>query len=244
MSIAVIIPARYGSTRLPGKPLADICGKPMVEWVLRAASGSKLATKIILATDDERIIKVVNALNIPNVTCAMTSKNHESGTDRIFEVVKKDPSIKYVVNLQGDEPAIPSSYIDKVIEPLLNGYEMSTLITPLTDLQDLQNPNIVKVVIDKNGYAIYFSRANIPFDREGNIKEIYAYRHMGIYGYTRESILKFTSLPQSALEKIEKLEQLRALENGMKIKVEIVEKATSAVDTAEDIKIVEKELVG
>ena len=241
MTTAVIIPARYESTRFPGKPLALINGKPMIEWVVNAAKGAKLPNKIIVATEDKRIFDFVK--NSLGVEAVMTSKDHKCGTDRICEVVKNHPDIKYIVNLQGDEPLIPSSYIDKVLQPLLNkSTSMASLVTPLTDSKDLINPNIVKVVFDKDRYALYFSRSQIPHKRENereNIKDIPYYRHLGIYSYTREMVLQFNILPQSPLEIAEQLEQLRMLENGIKIKLEVVPKAYPAVDTPEDIKLVE-----
>ncbi|OGI18553.1 MAG: hypothetical protein A3B68_02160 [Candidatus Melainabacteria bacterium RIFCSPHIGHO2_02_FULL_34_12] len=247
MTTAVIIPARYESTRFPGKPLALINGKPMIEWVVNAAKGAKLPNKIIVATEDERIVSAVGRIGVSakgkKIEVCLTSKDHKCGTDRICEVVKNHPDIKYIVNLQGDEPLIPSSYIDKVLEPLINkSASMASLVTPLTDSKDLTNPNIVKVVFDKDRYALYFSRSQIPYNRE-NRKDIQYYRHLGIYSYTRETILQFNLLPQSALEVAEQLEQLRMLENGVKIKLEIVPKAYPAVDVPNDIKLVESTCV-
>lgn len=239
MSIAVIIPARYESTRLPGKPLVTINGKPLIEWVVTAALGSKLADAVIVATDDERIYNFVKekSSTVKSVKVVMTSKSHKSGTDRIAEIVKNNPEIKYAVNLQGDEPLMPSEYIDKVLEPIHSKkVEMSTLIAPITNNEDLNNPNIVKAVMDKEGFALYFSRLPTPSPFSN-------FRHLGIYGYSRETLLKFCALPESSLEKTEKLEQLRALENGIRIKLEVVPKAFPAVDTHEDIKLVEKYLL-
>lgn len=242
MTIAVIIPARYESTRFPGKPLANIADKPMIEWVVNSAKKSKLANKIIVATEDKRIFDfVVGAFHgaPDNTEACITSKEHKCGTDRIVEVIKKYPEIKYVVNLQGDEPLMPSDYIDKVIKSLLDlKSTMSSLISPITNTEDLTNPNIVKAIMDKNGFAIYFSRSPIPFNRE-NRKDIKYFRHIGIYGYTRETLLQFSQLPQSPLEIAEQLEQLRMLEAGIKIKLEIVPRAYPAVDKPEDVKIVE-----
>lgn len=255
MTIAVVIPARFESVRFPGKPLATIAGKPMIEWVAESALCSKLANKVIVATEDKRIYDFVKELVIRSPQFAlldvcMTSKEHKCGTDRITEVVKKYPDIKYVVNFQGDEPLMPGSYIDKVIEPLTkNISSMSSLIVPIKDLEDLNNPNIVKVVMDRNGFALYFSRSCIPYNRSnpeslnnsGSSESLY-YRHLGIYGYSREAILKFSSLPQSELEIAEQLEQLRMLQNGIKIKLEVVEKAFPAVDVPGDVKLVEEVL--
>lgn len=236
MTVAVIIPARYESTRFPGKPLAMISGKPMIEWVVNAAKSSKLANKTIVATEDQRIYDFAQKLG---VEACMTSTEHKCGTDRVCEVVKKYSDIKYVVNLQGDEPLMPSDYIDKVLEHLIsNQAEMTSLISPLEDMNDLTNPNVVKAIIDKDSFAIYFSRSPIPFNRD-NRKDIKYFRHIGIYGYTRESILQFSLLSPSPLEIAEQLEQLRVLENGTKIRLSIVAKPFPAVDRPEDVKIVE-----
>lgn len=237
MTTAIIIPARYESIRFPGKPLAKISGKPMIEWVVNSAKGAKLADKIIVATEDERIYNFVK--NNLRVESYITSKDHKCGTDRICEVVKKYSDIKYVVNLQGDEPLMPSDYIDKVISLVISGAEMASLITPVNNLNDLVNPNIVKTVIGKDNFALYFSRSQIPFNRD-NRKDIKYFRHIGIYGYSREAILQFSLLPHSPLEVAEQLEQLRALENGIKIKLAVVPKAYPAVDRPEDVKLVEK----
>lgn len=244
MVTAIIIPARYESTRFPGKPLALISGKPMIEWVVKAGKGSKLADKIIVATEDKRIYDFVKEraghdLPLHGVEACMTSKDHNSGTDRICEVVKKYPEIKYVVNLQGDEPLMPSSYIDRVLELLLTlKFQMSSLVSPITNPDELNNPNIVKAVMDKDSFALYFSRSTIPFNRDKK-KNIEYFRHIGIYAYTRETLLKFSSLLPSPLEQAEQLEQLRALENGIKIKLEVVKKAYPAVDRIEDVKNIE-----
>ena len=241
MTTTIIIPARYESTRFPGKPLAEISSKPMIEWVVNAAKGSKLADKIIVATEDERIFNFVKTLN---VECYITSKDHKCGTDRICEVVKKYSEIKLVVNLQGDEPLMPSEYIDKVLEPLIsNQAQMTSLIAPLTNTEDLTNPNIVKAVMDKDNFALYFSRSQIPFNRD-NRKDIKYFRHIGIYGYTRETILKFSLLSPSPLEITEQLEQLRCLENRIKIKLAVVSKAYPAVDRPEDVDVVERVFAG
>lgn len=244
MTTAVIIPARYESTRFPGKPLVKIADKSMLEWVIKTACGSKLADRVIVATGDKRIFDFVkNISNAENKTVEafMTLKEHKCGTDRIAEVVRHNPDIKYVVNLQGDEPLMPSGYIDKVLEPLLSndGCPMSSLISPLENPDDLKNPNIVKVIMDKEGYALYFSRSQIPYNRNDK-KDIQYFKHLGIYGYTRETILQFAILPQSNLELTEQLEQLRALENGIKIKLEVVPKAYPAVDNPEDVSLIEE----
>ena len=255
MSTAIIIPARFESTRFPGKPLAKISGKPMIEWVLASAKESKLANRVIVATEDVRIYDFVNR-ELHNEAC-LTSREHRSGTDRIAEVVNKFPEIKYVVNLQGDEPLMPAQYIDKVLEALLQiNYSvdpsqnsvlfMSSLVAPLTTIEELNNPDIVKAVIDKNNFAMYFSRAAIPYERDkksstqsSTLNSGLFFRHIGIYAYTRDSLLQFSLLPQSSLEMTEQLEQLRALENGMIIRLDVVPKAFPAVDRPDDVKTVE-----
>lgn len=253
MTTAVIIPARYESTRFPGKPLAKIEGKSMLEWVIKAALNSKSANRVIVATDDKRILDFVSEmaknlvgagldLSLNRIEVVMTLKEHKTGTDRIAEVVRKYPDIKYVINLQGDEPLMPPEYIDKIIESLLSGAQMVSLICPLENQEDLTNPNIVKAVKDKNNYALYFSRSQIPYNRNNNRegkKDIQYFKHIGIYGYTRETILQFAILSQSPLELTEQLEQLRALENGIKIKLAVVPKSYPAVDKPEDVKAVE-----
>ncbi len=249
MTTAIVIPARYESTRFPGKPLALIAGKPMIEWVICSAIGSKLADKIIVATEDQRIFDFVKEYSTHNsnlsnrLDACITSKNHQCGTDRICEVVKKYSDINHVVNFQGDEPLMPSEYLDKVIEPLLNGSaEMTSLCTLISKEIDINNPNIVKVVKDKNDFAIYFSRSPIPYHRDLNTQKPKHFKHLGIYGYSRNTILRFSSYPQSELEVAEQLEQLRMLENGIKIKLRVVEKSFPAVDVPDDVKLVEQVL--
>lgn len=243
MTRAIIIPARYASSRFPGKPLVSICGKPMIEWVISTACRSKLASKVIVATDDERIYDFVNKLTSQTIEACLTLKSHNCGTDRIAEVAKKYPDIDYVVNLQGDEPLMPSEYIDKVLEQVLhNKNQMASLIAPITHTEELNNPNIVKVVMDKDNYGLYFSRSPIPHNRTSNLQLPISnlhFRHLGIYAYTRETLLHLNLLPQSQLEQIEQLEQLRALENGIRIKLQVVPKAYPAIDRPEDIKLVE-----
>lgn len=258
MSNAVIIPARYESTRFPGKPLAMISGKPMIEWVVNNACKSRLADRIIVATDSKTIFDFVSSINSKVVEGYLTVPEHKCGTDRVCEVVRRIPDIQYVVNLQGDEPLMPPEYIDKVLERLIDivsrrtikdpTFQMVSLAAPITSSEELHNPNVVKVVTDKDGYALYFSRATIPYIRGQNsqlsapssqLGELY-FKHIGIYAYDRETILKFSQLPESNLERLEQLEQLRALENGIKIKLEVVPKSYQAVDLPQDVKMVEE----
>ena len=229
---AIIIPARYGSSRLEGKPLIEVNGKPIIQWVYEKAQQAKLADMIIVATDDERIFNAVKAF------CGgveMTSVNHKCGSDRIREVAERHPEISYIVNLQGDEPLIKPESIDSVARNVQedDNADISTLIRVLTDEEEINNPNLVKCVVDNNGYALYFSRSKIPFERNYGIATFYG--HLGIYGYKREALMKMTSLEQTPLERTESLEQLRALENGMKIKTSVVDFVPVGIDTLEDL---------
>lgn len=242
MSKAIIIPARYESTRFPGKLLAEIRGRSMIEWVIDSALRSKLATRVIVATDDKRILDVASKLN--NVEACMTSTTHKTGTDRIAEVLKKYSDIDYIVNLQGDEPLMPTEYLDKALNLVLKeGHGViGSLVSRITNQYELDNSNIVKVVMDKDKYALYFSRSLIPCKKIEKSEAEY-FRHIGIYAYRRETLLQFANLPQGKLEITEQLEQLRALENGIKIKLEVVPKAFPSVDNPLDVELVEQSLV-
>ncbi len=229
---AIIIPARYGSSRLEGKPLLKVCEKPVIQWVYEKAQQAKLSDMIIVATDDERIFNAVKAFG---GEVEMTSVNHKCGSDRIREVAERHPEIAYIVNLQGDEPLIKPESIDAVARNVQEDdkADISTLIRVLTDEEEINNPNLVKCVVDNNGYALYFSRSKIPYERNKNVATFYG--HLGIYGYKRDALMKMTSLPQTPLEKTESLEQLRAIENGMKIKTSVVDFVPVGIDTAEDL---------
>ena len=228
---AIIIPARYGSSRLEGKPLIKVEGKPIIQWVYEKAQQAKLVDIIIVATDDERIFDAVKTFG-GNVE--MTSKEHKCGSDRIKEVIMRHPEIAYIVNLQGDEPLIKPESIDTVIKNVKDDVnaDISTLIREITS-EEAENPNLVKCVIDNSGFAMYFSRSKIPFER--NIGKSVFYGHLGIYGYKRSALINMTELPQSSYEQSESLEQLRALQNGMKIKTSIVDFVPVGIDTAEDL---------
>lgn len=228
---AIIIPARYGSSRLEGKPLIKVEGKPIIQWVYEKAKMAKLADMIIVATDDERIYNAVKSFG-GNVE--MTSINHKCGSDRIKEVVMRHPEISYIVNLQGDEPLIKPESIDEVARNVKDdaNADISTLIRKITP-QEAENPNLVKCVVDNSGFALYFSRSKIPFER--NVGKADFYGHLGIYGYKREALIKMTELPQTSYEMSESLEQLRALQNGMKIKTSVVDFVPVGIDTAEDV---------
>ncbi len=242
MTFKVVIPARYASARLPGKPLLDIAGKPMVIRVAEQAAKSG-ASEIVIATDFEKISHVVTQHDIKAV---MTRIDHASGTDRIAEVVQKlnwaDDDI--VVNVQGDEPLIEPALITEVAQHLINSKDavMATACHAIHDEAALLNPNIVKVVIDANGNALYFSRAPIPYPRDDVYKNnIQAYRHIGIYAYRVGFLKQYAELASTELEKIESLEQLRVLHHGYKIGVTITKHApASGVDTQEDLDYVRR----
>lgn len=233
----VVIPARYKSTRFPGKALALLRGKTIIQWVWECASQSK-ADRILVATDDQRIMDAVEAFGGQAV---MTSPNHPSGSDRIMEAVKNIEA-DVIVNVQGDEPSTPPQLIDRLIDMMVgdNAPDMGTVIVPCRREAVEHDPNRPKVVVDKNGYALYFSRSMIPFLREGGQEMPTVFRHWGIYAYQRAALEKFVSLPESALEKCEKLEQLRALENGMRIKTIEMPYDGIDVNTPEDLALAEK----
>jgi len=232
MTIAIIIPARYSSTRLPGKPLIKIHDKTIIQWVYEKASQSKLAQDVVVATDDERIFQSIKEFG---GHVKMTASSHQSGSDRIAEIVKENPDFEIIVNVQGDEPLITPESIDKAINSLISDKraDISTLIREITDKEEILNSNVVKVVTDNYGKALYFSRAAIPYERESGQTKFYA--HIGLYAYRRESLLKMTELPQTNLEKVECLEQLRALQNGMTIKTVEVDYKPIGIDTPEDV---------
>ena len=245
--MVAVIPARYGSTRLPGKPLAIIGGKPMIQHVYENASKAKLLDQIIVATDDRRIEEAVKKFG-GNVV--RTSKDHASGTDRLAEVARKLKAADWLVNIQGDLPFIRSQTIARAIQPLMDDRKipMGTVCTAIYEMKDWQNPNVVKVLKDRAGFALYFSRAPIPFLRNNEIdvagktstsssnQRLWGYRHLGLYVYRRDFLLKFAGLRPTPLERIESLEQLRALQNGYPIYVAEVDEQPIEVDTPADLK--------
>jgi 3-deoxy-manno-octulosonate cytidylyltransferase (CMP-KDO synthetase) len=224
---AGIIPARYASQRFPGKPLALIQGKPMIQWVYEGASSAKLLDRIVIATDDQKISNTCQAFG---AEVMMTSPDHKSGTERTAEAAEK-MECSIVINIQGDEPLVRGDMLDSLVQALSEQNDpMATLAVRNTDLSILDDTNIVKIVSDKNGYALYFSRSPLPY-RAGD----FVLQHIGIYGYQKDFLLNFCQLQSSRLERTEKLEQLRALENGYKIKVVETQHMTLSVDTPQDI---------
>jgi len=222
-----VIPSRYHSARFPGKPLALIEGKPMIQRVYERAKTAEYLTRIIIATDNERIFKACNAFG---AEVQMTSPHHNSGTERAAEIAEK-LNTSIVINIQGDEPLIRGEMIDELVSALQDeSIPMATLAAKVKDLKLLYEKNTVKVVTDKQGFALYFSRSPLPFNTTD-----YFLQHIGIYGYQKDFLLEFCSMQPSRLEKIEKLEQLRVLENGYKIKIIESPFQTLSVDSPEDI---------
>ena len=237
MKTVAVIPARWASTRFEGKVLADINGKPMIEHVWRRVKEAQNIDEVLIACDDE---KVKNAAENFGASVVMTSPDHPSGSDRIAEAVK-DSEAEIILNVQGDEPLIDPKLIDELTLALQgdDSSVMATAIKLIDNDEDLENPNVVKAVVDKHGHALYFSRSTIPYDRDGERCE--AYKHLGIYAYRREFLLEYVKMPQSVLEKTERLEQLRVLENGFKIKTIVTDMETIGVDTPEDLeKVLDK----
>ncbi len=241
-SIIAVIPARYGSTRFPGKALVLIKDKPMIQWVYERTRRSRLVNRVIVATDDERIREAVFSFGGEAV---MTSRTHPTGTDRIAEVAA-NIDCDIVVNVQGDEPLIQPEMIDEAVAPLVRdpSIPMGTLCRKIDDPAEAFDPNVVKAVFDRNGFALYFSRAPIPWNR--NLwagKKIFSdlppadglHKHIGLYAYRRDFLLRYAGLPQTALEDREKLEQLRALEHGHRIKVTVTRHESFGVDIPADL---------
>lgn len=239
MKVVGIIPARFESTRFPGKPLAKILNKPMIQWVYERAKKSNSLENLIVATDSQQIYNQVKDFGGEVV---LTSKEHQSGTSRVAEVAAQ-LDVEIVVNIQGDEPLISNKAIDAVVKPLITDITiyMSTLKQKIIDESELSNPNVVKVVTDKNDFALYFSRSLIPFVSPPYTS--YIYKHIGLYVYRKDFLLKLVELPHSNLEQVEKLEQLRVLENGYKIKVIKTCYSSIGVDTEEDLEKVSKILM-
>jgi 3-deoxy-manno-octulosonate cytidylyltransferase (CMP-KDO synthetase) len=234
MKVVAFIPARFGSTRLNGKPLANICGKSMVQWVYEKARSASLVNDVTVATDDERVMRAVRDFGGKAV---MTSPAHTSGTDRIAEAVRGIHA-DIIVNIQGDEPLIEPRLIDQAVTPMLDdpGLQLCTLKTRIRDEEEYRNPNAVKVVTDKDGFALYFSRSPLPHYRTPFEEAAHpAYKHIGLYVYRRDFLVEFSALRPTPLEEAEHLEQLRALENGFRIKVVETDYNPVSVDTPEDL---------
>ena len=236
-----VIPARYASSRFPGKPLVPIAGKPMIQHVYERASQAALVDHLVVATDDQRIFDAVQSFG---GSAVMTDADHPSGTDRIAQAASQ-VDCDYVLNIQGDEPLIDAGVINAVAGALIDEPDvpMATPIAEIVDLTELDNPNIVKVVIDANGFALYFSRSKIPYlrDPEDTHKKKW-YKHIGLYGFQKSFLLQLVTYPQSTLENMERLEQLRVLENGFRIKTVITQYVGIGVDTPDDVKEIEKRL--
>lgn len=237
MKVLCIIPARYASTRLPGKPLRDIAGKPMIVRVYERATEAQRVHEVVVATDDERIRAAVEEHGGHAV---MTRADHATGTDRLAEVAAQRPDCDLIINVQGDEPLIDPAVIDALVAPFEHdtALMMATAKTEITDAAEMENPNNVKVVADRTGNALYFSRACIPYARNAGAK---VYKHIGIYAYRRDFLLAYAKMAQTELECSESLEQLRALENGYRIRVVETDAVFIGVDTEEDLAAVNAE---
>ena len=238
--VTAIIPARWASIRFPGKPLVNLRGKPLVQHVWERANRAKRVGRVIIATDDMRIAEAAFDFG---AEVALTSPKHPTGTDRLAEVAGKLKSAAIILNVQGDEPDIAPSTIDRLVGALQDdpGLGMVTAANPVTDLADVQNPHVVKVVTDLAGRALYFSRSVIPHDRDGR-RGIRYLRHQGIYGYRRKVLLAFVKWKPTPLEQAEKLEQLRALEHGIAIGVIVVRRGSVGVDVPGDLAKAERAL--
>ena len=237
MNVVCIIPSRYASTRLPGKPLIDIAGKPMIQHVVERVRQARRSSRIIVATDDERIAEAVRSFG---GEARMTSSDHPTGTDRLAEVAATLPEMDLILNIQGDEPLIPPQAIDELVAAFDDcpDLPMATLMTPMTE-EETNNPAAVKVVVSLDGHALYFSRSLIPYPRNRG-PEWRCFKHIGVYAYRRDFLLRFAALPPSPLEVTESLEQLRALENGYRIRVIQTPFRSIGVDTPADLEEVRR----
>ena len=240
MNVVAVIPARFGAQRLPGKPLADLLGKPMIQWVYEGARRARTPSQFIIATDDPRIEAAARAFGARVV---MTSSDIQSGTDRVAAVADQVPADVYV-NVQGDEPLIEGEIIDRAVELVTSGrFRMSTLMTPLRSLEELRNPAVVKVISDLQSRALYFSRHPIPYSRISEPpagQPFISRRHLGLYVYTRDLLRDLRKVPPCDLERAESLEQLRALEQGVAIGIAEVQSQSIGVDVPEDLEEVRK----
>jgi 3-deoxy-manno-octulosonate cytidylyltransferase (CMP-KDO synthetase) len=237
--VVVVIPSRYAATRLPGKPLVNLAGKPMVQRVYEQAKFAQTVHRVLVATDDQRIVDVVLAFG---GEARITRSDHRTGTERIAEVAAREPGDVFV-NVQGDEPLIDPVAIDTAVAALLADppAQIATVATPIRHVPDIMDPNVVKTVLDFDSNALYFSRAPVPWVRD-TLQKVHVkyWKHLGLYVFQRDALLEYPTLPQGELEKIEQLEQLRWLENGWKIRVAEVEHDAVSVDVPEDVTRVEK----
>jgi len=237
--VIIVIPARFGSTRLPGKPLVLLAGKPMIQHVYERSKLAGRASRVIVATDDERIVKAVESFG---GSARMTRPDHRTGTERVAEVAAHEKGDIFV-NVQGDEPLLDPVSVDTAIEALLEepAASIATVATPIKTPADIMDPNVVKTVLDFDNNGLYFSRAPIPWVRDTASKiQVRHFKHLGLYAFQRDALLEYPTLPQGELERIEQLEQLRWLENGWKIRVAEVEHDAVSVDVPEDVARVEK----
>lgn len=248
MTTLAIIPARYASTRFPGKPLALLCGKPVIQWVWERVSAVGAVTEAVVATDDRRILEAVESIG---GRAMMTSDQHRSGTDRCGEVLKaleaEGRRYDVVVNVQGDEPFVEARQLESLLENFASPEtEIASLMTPIKDWEELQSPNNVKVVCNLRHEALYFSRQPIPHLRGADLKEWPArqtyYKHVGIYAFRAEVLKRVVALPPSALEGSESLEQLRWLDNGYRIRMSVTDHTNIGIDTPEDLALAERKL--
>jgi len=240
--VIAIIPARWASTRFPGKPLVLLCGRPLLQHVWERACRARLVDRVIVATDDMRIAEAAFEFG---AEVALTSARHPTGTDRLAEVAGRLKSARIILNVQGDEPDIAPATIDRLVRALQDDPRlgMVTAASPVTEPAEVGHPNVVKVTVDREGRALYFSRSIIPHDRDGSGRVKYL-RHQGIYGYRRKVLLDFVKWKPTLLEKAEKLEQLRALEHGVSIGVIVVKRGSVGVDAPEDVARAEQVLRG
>ncbi len=234
-----VIPARFGSTRFPKKVIADLNGKPIIQHIWENCKKAKMLDDLVIATDNDEVMEVIKSFGGKAV---FTSPDHMTGTDRIAEVVNAI-DVNVIVNIQGDEPLIQAEMVDSLVRTILDhkNISMASLMKKMENLDEINNPNVVKVIVDKNGFAIYFSRSPIPYPRLKEEAKLY-YKHLGIYAYTKDFLYEYTNLPKSYLEKCESLEQLRVLENGYKIKMVETKFDTIGVDTPDDLEKVKSRL--
>jgi 3-deoxy-manno-octulosonate cytidylyltransferase (CMP-KDO synthetase) len=237
MKILCVIPSRIASTRIPRKPLLPLQGKPMVQWVYENASRCKVLSEVVVATDSDEVASVIHTIGGKAI---MTNPHLATGSDRVAAVAKNYPDMDVVINLQGDEPFIKPQMLEQLVAPYLSGElpDMTTLAHPLNMETDYHSPGAVKVITDIQGNALYFSRAPIPFFRTQEKAPVY--HHIGLYAYRRDFLLHYTTLPQTPLEKTESLEQLRALENGYKIRVCLTKEKTLEINTPEEYELAQR----